>query len=392
MRPLNKTVCGFFSSTLMLAALTVCGLANAAPQIPVPAPPQIGATSYILLDHHSGAVLASQNVDQQIEPASITKLMTSYIVFSELQSGGLNLEEMVPVSEKAWRTEGSKMFIEVGTQVKAADLLKGMIVQSGNDASVALAEHIAGSEETFAALMNQYAQSLGMNHSNFLNATGLPAPQHLTTARDIATLSQAIIRDFPEYYRWYSEKEFTFNEIRQHNRNNLLWRDPAVDGLKTGHTSAAGYCLAASAQRSNMRLISVVMGSASENSRADDSQKLLNYGFRFFETHRLYGADEELSRVKVWKGETEDLGLGIDADIYITIPSGQYDALRAETEVMSVLTAPMELGTEVGNLRVFLDDELKASAPLLTLNGVQRGGLWRRMSDSIALWFHDFGE
>ena len=318
--------------------------------------------------------------------------MTSYIVFSELKSGGLNLEEMVPVSEKAWRTEGSKMFIEVGTQVKVADLLKGMIVQSGNDASVALAEHIAGSEETFAALMNQYAQSLGMNHSNFLNATGLPAAEHLTTARDIATLSQAIIRDFPEYYRWYSEKEFTFNEIRQHNRNNLLWRDPAVDGLKTGHTSAAGYCLAASAQRSNMRLITVVMGSASENSRADDSQKLLNYGFRFFETHRLYGADEELSRVKVWKGESEDLGLGINADIFITIPSGQYDALRAETEVMSVLTAPMEPGMEVGNLRVFLGDELKASAPLLTLNGVPRGGLWRRMSDSIALWFHDFDD
>ncbi len=379
----------------ILLGLTLLGLLNtasAAPQIPVPAPPQIGATSYILVDHDSGEVLASQNVDQQIEPASITKLMTSYIVFSELKSGGLSLEEMVPVSEKAWRTEGSKMFIEVGTQVKVADLLKGMIVQSGNDASVALAEHIAGSEDTFAALMNQYAQSLGMNHSHFLNATGLPAPQHLTSARDIATLSQALIRDFPEYYRWYSEKEFTFNEIRQHNRNNLLWRDPAVDGLKTGHTSAAGYCLAASAKRSGMRLITVVMGSASENSRADDSQKLLNYGFRFFETHRLYTAGEELSRVKIWKGVSEDLGLGIAKDIHITIPSGQYEALTAETEVMSVLTAPMQVGTEVGSLRVYLGEELKASAPLQALNAIDRGGFWRRMSDSIALWFHDFGD
>ncbi|MEM1091675.1 MAG: D-alanyl-D-alanine carboxypeptidase family protein [Pseudomonadota bacterium] len=380
------------TATLAGLLLITSGVAAAAPTMPVPAPPQIGATSYILLDHASGEVLASQNVDQPIEPASITKLMTSYIVFSELRSGGLNLQEMVPVSEKAWRTEGSKMFIEVGNQVQVSDLLKGMIVQSGNDASVALAEHIAGSEETFAALMNQYAASLGMNNSNFLNATGLPAAEHLTTARDIATLSSALIRDFPDYYKWYSEKEFTFNEIRQHNRNNLLWRDPAVDGLKTGHTSSAGYCLAASAQRGGMRLISVVMGSASENSRADDSQKLLNYGFRFFETHQLYRAGEELSRVKVWKGVDEELGLGIAGDIHITIPSGQYENLRAETEVMSVLTAPLASGYEVGSLRVFLGDELKASSPLLTLNEVERGGFWRRMSDSIALWFHDFGD
>lgn len=377
---------------LALVLTTLSVQVAAAPSIPVPAPPQLGASAYILMDHRSGEILAEQNADLQIEPASITKLMTSYIVFTELKSGGLALEELVPISEKAWRTEGSKMFIEVNTQVSVADLLRGMIVQSGNDASVALAEHVAGSEETFAALMNQYAKSLGMENSYFANATGLPAPDHLTTARDIALLSSALIRDFPDYYRWYSEKEFTYNDIRQHNRNNLLWRDPAVDGLKTGHTSSAGYCLAASARRGNMRLVSVVMGAASENSRADESQKLLNYGFRFFETHLLYSAGEALSQARVWKGQDEQVNLGIEQDLYVTIPSGQYDNLRAETEVMSVLTAPLTSGMEVGQLRVSLNGEVEASAPLLALAGVDRGGFWRRMSHTVSLWFHDFDE
>ena len=363
-----------------------------AANIPVPAAPQLGASSYILMDFQSGKVLASQEPDQALEPASITKLMTAYVAFDELQRGDLKLDELITVSEKAWRTGGSKMFIEVDSQVPVEDLLRGMIVQSGNDASVALAEHIAGSEETFAQLMNQYAINLGMNNTQFQNATGWPAEGHYTTARDIALLSAALIRDFPEQYRLYSEKEYTYNGIRQHNRNNLLWRDPAVDGLKTGHTEAAGYCLAASAKRGGMRLLSVVMGSDSEKSRAEETQKLLNYGFRFFETHRLYQNGQELSRVEVWKGESEEIPLGIGQDLFITIPRGQYDDLKAETDVLSVLTAPIGQGAEVGQLRVLLGDQIQASVPLLTLEAVETGSFWQRLTDSIALWFHDFDE
>jgi D-alanyl-D-alanine carboxypeptidase (penicillin-binding protein 5/6) len=254
---------------------------------PVPAAPQLGAESYLLMDFNSGRILVEQNADLPVEPASITKLMTSYVVFMELDEGNITLEETAAVSERAWRTGGSRMFIEPDMQVTIEDLIKGMIIQSGNDACVALAEHVAGSEEAFASLMNHYAELLNMTGTNFVNSTGLPDPQHYTTARDIALLSAAIIRDFPDYYTWYSEKEFTFNNIRQHNRNTLLWRDPAIDGLKTGHTEAAGYCLAASAKREGMRLLSAVMGSASESNRSSESQTLLNYGFRFFETVQL---------------------------------------------------------------------------------------------------------
>ena len=267
---------------------------------PVPAAPQVAANSYILSDFNSGRILVEHNSDMRVEPASITKLMTAYVVFRELEEGNITLQETVPVSEKAWRTGGSRMFIEPDMQVKVEDLMRGMIIQSGNDASVALAEHIAGSEEAFASLMNHYAEQLGMTGTNFMNSTGLPDPDHYTTARDINALSAATVRDFPDYYTWYSEKEFTFNNIRQHNRNTLLWRDPAIDGLKTGHTEAAGYCLAASAMRDGMRLISSVMGSSSESARASESQTLLNYGFRFFETVQLYQAGQELTRARIW--------------------------------------------------------------------------------------------
>ncbi len=371
-------------------AIWLCSMATALAQTPIPSAPELNATSYILVDHQSGAIVAEADPDMRVDPASITKLMTSFAVFHELRKGTINLEDEVFVSEKAWRTPGSRMFIEVDTKVSVENLLKGMIIQSGNDASVALAEHVAGSEETFAALMNQYAAALGMTNTQYQNATGLPADDHYTSARDVATLAAALIREFPEPYRWYSEKEFTYNEISQHNRNQLLWRDPAVDGLKTGHTEAAGYCLVSSARRGPMRLISVVMGTQSEKQRADDSQKLLNYGFRFFETHRLYESGSELDQARVWKGEIETLPLGIEEDLWVTIPRGRYGALDASIDLPTVLTAPLDSGQAIGTLNVRLGDDLLETRPVVALAAVPQGGFWRRLSDSVSLWFSDF--
>jgi len=353
---------------------------------PVPAAPQLGAESYLLMDFNSERILVEQNPDLKVEPASITKLMTSYVVFRELAEGNITLDETAAVSERAWRTGGSRMFIEPDMQVTIEDLIKGMIIQSGNDACVALAEHVAGSEEAFASLMNHYAEMLQMTASNFTNSTGLPDEQHYTTTRDIALLSAAIIRDFPDYYTWYSEKEFTFNNIRQHNRNTLLWRDPAIDGLKTGHTEAAGYCLAASAKRDGMRLISAVMGSSSESARASESQTLLNYGFRFFETVQLYQAGQELARTHVWKGLTEEVALGLEQPLFATIPRGRYDDLDAQVEMQSELSAPLEAGVKVGKISVHLGDELIASRDLITLGAVEEAGFFGRGWDSLRIW------
>ena len=354
---------------------------------PVPSAPQLAAASYILMDFNSGRILVEHNADQRVDPASITKLMTAYVVFSELDQGNISLPETVPVSEKAWRTGGSRMFIEPDMQVSVEDLVRGMVIQSGNDASVALAEHVAGSEEAFASLMNHFSEQLGMTGTHFVNATGLPDPDHYTTARDVAVLSLATVRDFPDYYAWYAEKEFTFNNIRQHNRNTLLWRDPAIDGLKTGHTEAAGYCLAASAKRDGMRLISAVMGSASESTRASESQTLLNYGFRFFETVQLYQGGQELARARVWKGLTEDVALGIAEELFVTIPRGRYDELEARVEVQPELTAPLAAGDAVGAIRVVLGDETVASRDLLTLAPVEEAGFFGSIMDSMTLWF-----
>ena len=354
---------------------------------PVPSAPQLAAASYILMDFNSGRILVEHNADQRVDPASITKMMTAYVVFSELDQGNISLQETVPVSEKAWRTGGSRMFIEPDMQVSVEDLVRGMVIQSGNDASVALAEHVAGSEEAFASLMNHFSEQLGMTGTHFVNATGLPDPDHYTTARDVAVLSLATVRDFPDYYAWYAEKEFTFNNIRQHNRNTLLWRDPAIDGLKTGHTEAAGYCLAASAKRDGMRLISAVMGSASESTRASESQTLLNYGFRFFETVQLYQGGQELARARVWKGLTEDVALGIAEELFVTIPRGRYDELEARVEVQPELTAPLAAGDAVGAIRVVLGDETVASRDLLTLAPVEEAGFFGSMMDSMTLWF-----
>ena len=365
---------------------------NSATARPVPAAPQLGAKSYLLVDFNSNRILVEHNADMPVEPASITKMMTAYVVFSELDQGNITLEETVVISEKAWRTGGSRMFIEPNMQVSMEDLIRGMVIQSGNDASVALAEHVAGSEDAFAGLMNHYAELLGMTSTNFVNSTGLPDPDHYTTARDISALSAATIRDFPDYYPWYSEKEFTFNGIRQHNRNTLLWRDPAIDGLKTGHTEAAGYCLAASAKRDGMRLVSTVMGSASESSRASESQTLLNYGFRFFETVQLYEAGQELASARVWKGLSEEVTLGLSEPLFVTIPRGRYEDLEAQVKMEPQLSAPLETGQVIGTINVQLGSELIASRDLVTLSAVEEAGFFGSAWDSMRLWLNGLFE
>ena len=297
----------------------------AAPAL-IPAPPRVNAKAYFLIDHQSGHVLAERNADKKIEPASLTKLMTAYVVLFEIERGGISLEDEVKISEKAWRMGGSRMFVEVNTHVSVEKLLKGLIIQSGNDATVALAEHIASNEASFVELMNQHAERLGMNATHFNNSTGWPDKNHYTTARDLAKLSQAIINDFPKHYSTYKEKEYTYNNIRQYNRNRLLWLDDRVDGLKTGHTEAAGYCLISSAKQNNMRLISIVTGTTKDDARIAASRKLLNYGFRFFETTLIHKANTEITNMRVWKGEEQQLSLGINEDLYITAPKG----LRSE--------------------------------------------------------------
>ena len=355
---------------------------------PVPSPPKLAAESFLLIDADSGRILAEKNIAKKVEPASITKLMTAYVVYKELDSGRLSLDEEVTVSKKAWRMKGSKMFIEVGNKVKVEDLIRGMVIQSGNDATVALAEHIAGSEATFADYMNQYAQTLGMLDTNFENSTGWPDRKHLTTARDIATLAKAVITEFPEHYRRYSEKEYTYNNIRQYNRNKLLWRDNSVDGIKTGHTESAGYCLVSSAKRDDMRLIAVVLGTRSEKARANISQSLLSYGFRFYESSKLYAAGESLNETRIWKGERDMLPLGLTEDLHVTIPRGQYKYLDAEMEINHDIEAPVSKGQQLGTVSVTLNGEEIISKPLVALQSVDEGSIWQRTRDQIIQLFH----
>ncbi len=353
----------------------------------IPAPPGIKANAYLLQDFDSGKILASKNIDQKMSPASLTKMMTVHVVSNELGSGRITLDDEVLVSKKAWKMPGSRMFIEVNKKVSVGDLLKGVIIQSGNDASVALAEHVSGSEEVFVELMNQYASKLGMSNSHFMNSTGLPDEQHYTTVKDMAILADALIRDVPEIYALHSVKEFTFNKITQQNRNKLLWRDPDVDGIKTGHTEAAGFCLVASAKKENMRLISVVMGSESEGARAKATQSLLGYGFRFYETQKLYGANENITSVKVWKGDTEALVLGLDTDLYVTFPRGQKNQLRTEFNLSEKYIAPVNRGNVLGNLKVTLADEDIADAKLIALQSVYEGSVIVRLKDNFLLLF-----
>ncbi|MYL26622.1 MULTISPECIES: D-alanyl-D-alanine carboxypeptidase family protein [Halomonadaceae] len=353
----------------------------------IPSPPELGADSYILMDIQSGRVLVEKNADQRVAPASLTKMMTAYIADREMEAGRLSMDEETTVSVNAWKTGGSRMFLKEGTKVTVRELMHGIIVQSGNDASVALAEHIAGGEGSFAQMMNQQASQLGMDNTHFTNPTGLPDPDMYTTARDMALLSSAKIRDFPDTYDLYSKRHYTYNGIRQPNRNQLLWRDKSVDGLKTGHTDDAGYCLAASAERDGMRLVSVVMGAASEEARARESQQLLNYGFRYYETFRLYEGGEKVTDARVWKGAGDRVDLGIQEDLYLTVPNGAREELEPAVSVESVLEAPIERGEVFGDLTVTHEDSTLAERELVALHSVEQGGLFRRLWDTIKLFF-----
>ena len=358
----------------------------AAPSL-IPAPPRVNAKAYLLIDHNSGHVLAEKNADTRIEPASLTKLMTAYVVLFEIERGGISVEDEVKISEKAWRMGGSRMFIEVNTHVSVEKLLKGLIIQSGNDATVALAEHVASNEAAFVELMNQHAERLNMNATHFNNSTGWPDKDHYTTARDLAKLSRALINDFPKHYPAYKEKEFTYNKIRQYNRNRLLWLDDRVDGLKTGHTEAAGYCLISSAKENNMRLISIVTGTNKDDARISASRKLLNYGFRFFETHLMHKANTEITNIRVWKGDEEQLALGIAKDLYVTTPKGLRKKIKNNIKVEAMIEAPVTQGQTYGKLNIKLRDNQIASQNLIALSTINEGGTWRKLVDNIQLMF-----
>ncbi len=375
----------FVHRLVLLTLLAVVPAAWAEPIIP--AAPQLAAKSYVLMDAASGDVLVENAGDERLPPASLTKLMTAYIATLEIQKGQISDSDMVTVSEKAWRTGGSRMFIQVNTQVSVDDLLHGIIIQSGNDASVAMAEHIAGSEEAFADLMNAAAQRLGMTNSHFVNSTGLPHPDHYSSAADMAKLARAIIYEDPAHYAIYAQKEFLWNDIKQPNRNLLLWRDKTVDGLKTGHTEEAGYCLVASAVRDNMRLISVVFGTNSEQSRAAETQKLLTYGFRFFETRTFFQKGVELAQSKVWKGETGQVAAGLAKDLTLTVPRGQLDELQASMTFQPQLIAPIQQGDVIGKVEISNNGNVIHTADLIALQAVEEGGLFRRFWDSIRLFF-----
>jgi D-alanyl-D-alanine carboxypeptidase (penicillin-binding protein 5/6) len=378
-----------FSFSVLFSSLLMAEL----PPLPqpteiIPAPPALAAKSYILIDHLSDYVIAEQDVDKRVEPASLTKMMTVYVADHAIKSNKLKLTDMVFISKEAWQTSGSRMFVDVNNSVSVDDLLKGIIIQSGNDASVALAEHIAGTESAFAELMNFYAKQLGMINTHFVNATGLPDPNHYTTARDMAILAKALIRDFPETYKIYSQKEYTYKNIKQTNRNRLLWRSEWVDGIKTGHTDNAGYCLVASGQKEGMRLIAVVMGANSDSARIDETNKLLAYGFRFFETRKLYPAGMAVKKTRIWMGQEKEVTLGVAEDLYVTIGHGQYDRLKAAINVEKVIKAPAPLGTVLGTIAIQLDDKTIIERPIIALNEIKAGGFFSRVYDRIALTVH----
>jgi len=373
----------YFALSLLLNASLAPLYAAEPPQIPPP--PAIEARAFILMDAKSGRVLAEQNADDRLEPASLTKIMTAYITFQELTRNGLQLDDMVTISPEASKAEGSRMFAEIGTAIAVENLLKGMIIQSGNDASIALAERIGGTESHFAQRMNDTAHSLGMNNTHYENSMGLPHPNHYASARDMAILTRALINEFPEYYKWHSIKEFTFNNIKQANRNRLLWQDPTVDGVKTGHTEGAGYCLVASAVRNDMRLISVVMGTKSDQARAATNASLLNYGFQFYEARTLYKAKTRLTEAQVWKGAESQVPAGLLTDFDVTFPRGQYETLKATMEVDNKSVAPVHVGDRLGSVKVTRNDEIIAQQDLVALESVERGGLFKRLFDEIAM-------
>ena len=371
---------------LILSIAALLQTAIAAPRM-IPAPPQLATEGHILLDAATGTVIIESNAEMRLPPASLTKIMTSYIIASEIEQGRISLEDLVPISVKAWKMQGSRMFVREGTQVKVSDLIRGIVIQSGNDASVAMAEFIAGDEQAFADIMNQVALKLGMTRTQFKNATGLPDEGHYTTAKDLSLLARALIRDYPEHYKIYKEKYFSYNDIRQANRNSLLWRDDAIDGMKTGHTDAAGFCLVASAEKDSMRLVSVVMGATSERARSTESQKLINYGFRYYESVKLYEGYESLRRIRVWGGLHESLDVGIEASAQLTIPNGARTLLSAEVMLDPVIKAPVSQGQRLGSLVISLEGKTLLERPVVALNAVDEAGLVSSLVDEANLFF-----
>ena len=380
------------SARVRLAAFlgAVVVAASAVAQPGIIKPPDIAARGYVLMDADTLQVLAERDGDVTLPPASLTKIMTSFVAAAELESGRISLTDQVPISVNAWRTQGSRMFIREGTEVSLDDLLHGIIIQSGNDASVAVAEYIAGAEDAFAGMMNDHAARIGMVNTHFANSTGLPNEAQHSTARDMALLTRALIRRFPDHYAIYSQRQFKYNDIEQPNRNRLLWRDRTVDGVKTGHTDAAGYCLVASAERNGMRLISALMGAETEPIRVRETQKLLQYGFRYFETRKLYDADAPLQAAEVWYGEAKEVAIGVAEPIFATIQRGRYDELQATLDLPRALEAPIAIGQQFGELRVTLDDELIASAPLIAQEAVAQSGFFSRMFEGVYLFFKEF--
>ncbi|WP_083251396.1 D-alanyl-D-alanine carboxypeptidase family protein [Acidihalobacter yilgarnensis] len=383
-------------SGLSLAAPSA-GPSPSVPSLPVPVPPMspIGAKSYVLMDYQTGQILAEKNPDERRAPASTTKLMTAYVVFQDLKAGRIHLDTKFHVSDEAWRQGGSRMFLNPGSSVSVKELLQGLLIPSGNDAAVALAQGVAGTTGAFVSLMNAYAKQLGLNNTHYSDVNGLPEPDLYTSAMDLAKLSRAIISQFPEYYHYFSEKSFTWNNIKQYNYNKLLWRDPSVDGLKTGYTSEAGYILTSSAVRNGTRLIAVVMGvnlpkaSSEQNyiNLARVSEALLNYGFRFFSTHKLYSAGQALDSARVWGGAHEHVKLGLMQDLYVTVPSGHYHNLKAEMTLNPSLQAPISQGQAVGEVKVSLAGKLVTQVPLVALEADPRGNLWQRVRDTVLKWF-----
>lgn len=371
----------------LLLALASSAYARQAP-LPVPPAPPIAAKAYLLVDFNTGKQLAAHDPEMRVEPASLTKLMTAYLTFTALKQGQIRPHQQVPVSAKAWKTIGSRMFIDPHKPVTVKQLLNGMIVESGNDASIALAEAVAGSEEAFVQLMNREAQRLGLKNTHFVNATGLPDPDHYSTAEDLALLTSAIIRDFPKYYELYSQKEFTYNKIKQANPNRLLWTDPAVDGVKTGYTESAGYCLIASARRGEHRLLSVVLGAASERARTAESQKLLNYGFQFYDSFRVQAKNQPVATLEVYKGTEDTVKAGFLNDVYVTLPKGQRSKLKASVESLQPLVAPINAGQRVGTMKISVDGKPYRELPVVALENVPVAGILGRSWDSLRLMFH----
>ena len=388
----SRTVTKLFTAVSSLVGLSVLAISVQAAPMLIPSPPSIAAKGYILMDANSGKVIIEKNADEELEPASLTKMMTAYVADYEIAQGNISKSDITKISRNAWAQNkvfkgSSLMWLQAGKTVSVADLLKGVIISSGNDATVALAEHIAGSSSAFVDIMNQHAQLLGMKNTYFENPHGLPAPSHRTTARDMSTLAQAIIRDFPNEYKLYAEKSFTYNGIKQPNRNKLLWTDPTVDGLKTGHTESAGFCLVASAKKSDMRLISVVMGAHSDKARAQESQKLLSYGFRYYQTLKLYSKGEILAQSAVYSGEQDTVNVVAKDDVYVTVPRSQRDKVVAELDVVKYLQAPLLNSQVVGDIVVSLNGEVLSRQPITVEQEVKEGGLFTRLWDMIALFF-----